>query len=174
MKIYKVKITGNLCKSSEYKFFATEKLAKEFIWSQPSHIQDNNTYSIEEVEVEDDTKLKKYELSEYGWRVCQDGYVKKDSNICTNWGVTRKLEESAKLAFERSWRMMRLSALAAELGGEKDFINDDRNWYITQDADTGDWIANFILSHREPEKVYMTEECAERICNMLNEGEFEL
>jgi len=36
------------------------------------------------------------------------------------------------------------------------------------------WTLYFIVSYCEPEKVYMTKECAEEICRMLNEREFEL
>ena len=117
-------------------------------------------------------KPKKYKLSEYGFRVYQDGYHEYPSNVCTNWGVTRKTETYAKLAFARSWATMRLSALAAELGGEKKFIEGEDNFYIFQDKHK--WVIGLTLGLFHPEKVYMNAKCAREICRMLNAGEFKL
>jgi len=117
-------------------------------------------------------KPEKYKLSEYGFRILQDGYCKNKSNVCTDWGVTRATKKSAKLAFERSWSTMKLSALAAELGGEKEFVKGMPNWYIYAKEDKYK-VGCRILSF-DPEKVYMTVGCAEEIRRMLNEGEFEL
>lgn len=120
-------------------------------------------------------KTKKYMLS-------YDGYVISpyevelqdvDDEILTHLGFTRKSYGSAQLAAERMRRMMPLSALAAELGGEKEFVYGDLNYYVYKGSD-GLWNYNCTKTSYNPERVYMVEYCAAKICRMLNSGEFEL
>ena len=118
-------------------------------------------------------KLKRYRLKVHDYEITQQGQVINcTDSVPASW--TRNSTTSCNIAADRMRKTMLLSALAAELGGERRFVNGEYNWYIMQDADIGMMFPKTIKSHYEPEKVYMTEECAEEICRMLNEGEFKL
>ena len=130
----------------------------------------------------ENNKPKKYELSDnqyaiepYKGGVHSISTSEADNYLCyTEAGATRKTKEAAQLAAERMRRVMRLSALAAELGGEKKFVAGEYNWYFIQDPDTGEWMLRRVRYGREPEKVYMTEDCGRQILRMLSKGGFEL
>ena len=116
----------------------------------------------------------RYELSETGYRITYLAEVVQDTQNkkIIESGFTRKTKISAQLAANRMIRMMRLSALAAELGGEKEFIEGEDNFYIFQDKHK--WVIGLTLGLFHPEKVYMNAKCAREICRMLNAGEFKL
>lgn len=67
---------------------------------------------------------KKYRLYETNYYIANDGCITKTSKESypykyTQIGTTRKRKTSAQLAAKRTKRIMLLSALAAELNGEK-------------------------------------------------------
>ena len=122
---------------------------------------------------------KKYQLHETGWGIdilgsvvrCSDANSFEEVNFIRA-GLSRKTKEAAEIAAKRMHRMMPLSALAAELGGEREFVTSKKNWFIARNG--ANWIEGYSTSYYNPEKVYMTKECAEKICRMLNTGEFEI
>lgn len=87
-------------------------------------------------------------------------------------GRYRKTREAAEKSLLRNKRANRLEALAEQLGGLKRFEFNQPNWHVVKaDVLWKEYQATLIF---EPEKVYMTKECAIEICRMLNEGEFSL
>jgi len=85
-------------------------------------------------------------------------------------GTEKELEQRAKILR----RTARLHALACELGGAKEWVKDEQNWYIYKDENDNDWISGWVDDYYEPSKVYMTKECAVAIRHMINSGEVEL
>ena len=118
---------------------------------------------------------KKYKLHETGWGIDVIGraFISNDPTYVEN-GLQRKTKKAAELAAKRMRRIMLLSALAAELGGEREFVEGEQNYCIDKHIESDKWTAVFNEHCYEPEKVYMTKDCAEKICNMLNSGEFKL
>lgn len=95
-----------------------------------------------------------------------------DGSLIREHGRYRKSKEAAEQSLARNKRANRLEALVEQLGGLKKWVDGELNWVIY--LRDGLWgYTSFSLSY-EPEKVYMTEECAMKICRMLNEGEFSL
>ena len=84
----------------------------------------------------------------------------------------RKTKEGAEQALELNKRVNRLHSLAEDLGGLKEFVYYKKNWYIYMHK--GVWEYTLTYDLYEPDKVYMTEECAKKIADMLNNGEYEL
>lgn len=116
-------------------------------------------------------KQKKVNLKGGKYRFQMDGQVFLGEGRYYNYGDTRQTEEQAELASKRMLRVNRLSALAAQLGGEKEFVEGEKNWNICFDER---WYI-FDSRHKyDIEKVYMTRECAEQICDLLNKGLFDL
>ncbi len=119
-------------------------------------------------------KQKKYELSEYGFTLHTNLKVSEDNRPWgyTSAGATRKTKESAQIAMNRLRRTMHLSALAAELEGEREFGEEPVLYSMLKD-NKGKW-RSMVTTTFYPETVYMTGECADDICCMLNKMEFEL
>jgi hypothetical protein len=72
----------------------------------------------------------------------------------------------------RNKRANRLEALAEQLGGLREFDNYTRLFYIYKQYKN--WRVEGTAKTFCPEIVYMTEECAETIADMLNSGKFTL
>jgi len=89
------------------------------------------------------------------------------------YGRYRKTKESAEQALSLQTRVMRLHALAEQLGGLKEWKKGEENYYIYKEHNKN-WIYDYTTKHYFPETVYMTKKCAEKICEMLNNGEFSL
>ena len=94
------------------------------------------------------------------------------SKSTIKYGRYRRTKEAAKIDFKRQTRMMRLSALAWEVGECKEFKHNEDNWYVSYDGNH--WGFGIISRMYEPEKVYMTEDTAIKVCKMLNNGEYSL
>ena len=87
-------------------------------------------------------------------------------------GVYRTTKEGAELSLERNRKANRLEMLAEYLGGLKEFVYDENNWYVFSSNES--WNVSISSSCYSPERVYMTEEVAMKIADMLNNGEYEL
>ena len=125
-------------------------------------------------DLKEPNKPKKYELSETGWAALSTGlfYENSSGGFLTEVGVTRKTKESAQIAANRLRRMMLISALAAELEGEREFGEEPVLYSLLKD-NKGKW-RSMVTTTFYPETVYMAEECADDICSMLNKKEFEV
>ena len=97
-----------------------------------------------------------------------------DANVYLEHGRFRKTKESAELSLARNKRANRLEALVDQLDGMKEFVEGEYNYYIMFDyiSDSYFWCSN--NSHYCSERVYMTKECAIRVCEILNAGEYYL
>lgn len=88
-------------------------------------------------------------------------------------GLIRTDSESAWVSARRNIRANRLEALAHSIGGAYEFEFGEANYfiYVREDGtfDIGD--VDAIL---EPEKIYMTKETAEQVCDILNSGTYKL
>ena len=88
-------------------------------------------------------------------------------------GLIRNTAESAWVSARRNIRANRLEALAHMIGGAYEFEIEGDNYFIFLDTDgifqyalAGDWL--------EPEKIYMTKDTAEQVCEILNSGTYKL
>jgi len=87
-------------------------------------------------------------------------------------GKIRKTVSGIESAFSLNQRINRLHALAEQLNGLKKWKYDQYNYYIYHANNC--WRNNYVQTSYYPEQVYMTKDCAEKICQMLNNNEFEL
>ena len=88
-------------------------------------------------------------------------------------GLIRTDSESAWVSARRNIRANRLEALAHSIGGAYEFDIEGDNYFIFLDTDgifqyalAGEWL--------EFEKIYMTKETAEKVCEILNSGSYKL
>ena len=94
------------------------------------------------------------------------------STVLQDHGRYRLTKEAAEQSLSRNKRANRLEALAEQLGGYTGWVEGKYNYCIY--LLNGQWENIGYKNIYEPEKVYMTQECANEICRMLNEGEFSL
>ena len=87
-------------------------------------------------------------------------------------GVYRTTKKGAEASLERNRKANRLEMLAEYLGGLKEFVEGEQNWYVFSSNES--WKVSVSSSCYSPERVYMTEEVAMKIADMLNNGEYEL
>lgn len=83
-----------------------------------------------------------------------------------NYGRYRRTKEAAEIDFKRQTRMMRLAALAWEVGE----CTENNNYYVCYDDK---WSYGFATA-LYPETVLMSKETAIQVCKMLNSGEYSL
>ena len=88
-------------------------------------------------------------------------------------GLMRNTAESAWVSARRNIRANRLEALAHSIGGAYEFEFDEDNYFIYV-RDGGTFEAASVNIGFEPEKVYMTKETAEQVCEILNSGTYKL
>ena len=88
-------------------------------------------------------------------------------------GLIRTNPESAWVSARRNIRANRLEALAHSIGGAYEFKFGEKNYYIIVDAE-GVFIVDWMDEILEPEKIYMTKETAEQVCEILNSGTYKL
>ena len=88
-------------------------------------------------------------------------------------GLIRADSESAWVSARRNIRANRLEALAHMIGGAYEFELGEENYYIYVD-EVGAFKKTYIHSHLEPEKIYMTKDTAEQVCEILNSGTYKL
>jgi uncharacterized protein (DUF1684 family) len=91
-----------------------------------------------------------------------------------NYGRYRRTKEAAEMDFKRQTRMFRLSALAWELGECKEFVPAEDNWEIDYSYSSKEYFMSSSTIIEDPTKVYMTEETARKVLEILNSGEYSL
>ncbi len=124
------------------------KKSKEFEWSYVK----GQTYAI--------------------WSEIVDSGYDGDHVVALKHGRLRKTKEAADDALALNMRVGRLHALAEQLGGLKEWLRWEENWYI--EFYKVEYSAGYSCTVYEPEKVYMTKECAKQISKMLKDGTFKL
>ena len=88
-------------------------------------------------------------------------------------GLIRNTAESAWVSARRNIRANRLEALAHSIGGAYEFEFGAENYYVAVDED-GLFDVRISSYYLEPEKIYMTEKTAEKVCEILNSGTYKL
>lgn len=88
-------------------------------------------------------------------------------------GLIRDTAYSAYVSARRNIRGNRLEALAHSIGGAYEFEFDEDNYFIYV-RDGGTFEVASVNIGFEPEKVYMTKETAEEVCEILNSGTYKL
>ena len=88
-------------------------------------------------------------------------------------GLIRTDSESAWVSARRNIRANRLEALAHSIGGAYEFEFGEENYYVVVDED-GAFYACISACYLEPEKIYMTRDTAEKVCEILNSGRYKL
>ena len=88
-------------------------------------------------------------------------------------GLIRDTAYSAWVSARRNIRGNRLEALAHSIGGAYEFEFDEDNYFIYV-RDGGTFEVASVNIGFEPEKVYMTKETAEQVCEILNSGTYKL
>ena len=88
-------------------------------------------------------------------------------------GLIRDTAESAWVSARRNIRANRLEALAHSIGGAYEFEFDEDNYFIYVRED-GTFNVGDVDCIFEPEKIYMTKETAEQVCEVLNSGTYKL
>ena len=88
-------------------------------------------------------------------------------------GLIRADSESAWVSARRNIRANRLEALAHSIGGAYEFEFGEDNYFIYVMED-GTFAVGDVDIMLEPEKIYMTKETAEQVCEILNSGRYKL
>lgn len=88
-------------------------------------------------------------------------------------GLVRNTAESAWVSARRNIRANRLEALAHMIGGAYEFEFGEENYYVYVVED-GTFAVGDVDVILEPEKIYMTKETAEQVCEILNSGRYKL
>ena len=88
-------------------------------------------------------------------------------------GLIRNTADSAWVSARRNIRANRLEALAHSIGGAYEFEFGEMNCYISVNS-KGEFTYRNVQSILEPEKIYMTKETAEQVCEILNSGTYKL
>ena len=134
-----------------------EELNKEYVIEIP----EQGLYLINE-----GTMLEEY-TREYldceGW----------NTDILNKLGDIRTNPESAWVSARRNIRANRLEALAHSIGGAYEFEFRKDNYYIYVRED-GTFAVGDVYIILEPEKIYMTKNTAEKVCEILNSGRYKL
>ena len=129
---------------------------------------------------EECNKPKKFEFKYEGGNTClisstcielnQDG----DVPFLLEHGMYRTNKETANLHFDAKVKMIKLGALADQLGGAKKFEVDKNNFFVYYNHKERKFEYDFLYSMESIGVIYMTEECAKEVCRILNNGEYEL
>ena len=88
-------------------------------------------------------------------------------------GLIRNTADSAWVSARRNIRANRLEALAHSIGGAYEFEFETDNYFINVCSD-GSFDTGISTCYLEPEKIYMTKETAEQVCEILNSGTYKL
>ena len=95
--------------------------------------------------------------------------------ISRDFMIKGRDREILELIENRSYRLLEL---AAYLGGLKEFVEGEENWYIVFLEETREekskWGAFCDKFAYSPERVYMTSEVARQVCIKLNSGAYSL
>lgn len=88
-------------------------------------------------------------------------------------GLIRTDSESAWVSARRNIRANRLEALVHSIGGAYEFEFGGENYFIYV-LEGGTFALGDAGAILEPEKIYMTKETAEQVCEILNSGTYKL
>ena len=88
-------------------------------------------------------------------------------------GLIRTDSESAWVSARRNIRANRLEALAHSIRGAYEFEFGEKNYYVVVDDD-GTFDVCISSCYLEPEKIYMTNDTAQQVCEILNSGTYKL
>lgn len=155
-------------KHSEFLVEKAKEQIKEF---DEKEAELNKEYMIEIPEqglylINEGTMLEEY-TREYleceGWNI----------DILNKLGDIRTNPESAWVSARRNIRANRLEALAHSIGGAYEFEFDTANYYMMVDSG-GIFHIAISSCYLEPEKIYMTKDTAEKVCEILNSGRYKL
>ena len=93
-----------------------------------------------------------------------------------DYGVYRLTEHGAQLSLKRNRRANRLEMLVEHLGGLQGFTEDGGEllWTVDYCCLRNKWTTAYLPNSYHPEKVYMTKEIADKVVDMLNNGEYAL
>jgi hypothetical protein len=94
-----------------------------------------------------------------------------------NHGRYRTTINGTELSRKRNKRGNRLEMLVEYLGGLKEFVEGEENWYVVFSESTKgeyDWTCYCGKLAYSPERVYMTREVAKQVCELLNSGAYSL
>ena len=89
-------------------------------------------------------------------------------------GRYRTTQEGAELSLKRNQRANRLEMLVEYLGGLKEFVVGEENWYVGYACLEREWVSHYSEDVYIPERVYMTKEVAIKVCELLNSGAYSL
>ena len=151
--------------------FLVERAKEQIKELDEKEVELNKEYEIEIPEqglylINEGTMLEEY-TREYldceGWNIDR---LNKLGDIRTN-------PESAWVSARRNIRANRLEALAHSIGGAYEFEFNIENYYVYVDG-VGVFETTYSQSYLEPEKIYMTKETAEQVCEILNSGIYKL
>ena len=151
--------------------FLVEKAKEQIKEYDEKEAELNKEYVIEIPEqglylINEGTMLEEY-TREYldceGWNI----------NMLNKLGDIRTNPESAWVSARRNIRANRLEALAHSIGGAYEFEFGEDNYfiYVREDGTFAIGDVDIIL---EPEKIYMTRDTAEQVCEILNSGRYKL
>ena len=87
-------------------------------------------------------------------------------------GRYRLTKQAAELSLERNCKANRLEALVESLGGLIEFVYGVESYYVY--SLNGNWEYRCHANTFHVEKVYMTEEIAQQVCEILNKGRYVL
>ena len=139
------------------------------------------TITLTPEQVSQITEASKAKLFEYGYAntfsighidICPKVFGNQKDYI--KFGRYRRTKEAAEMDFKRQTRMMRLSALAWEVGGCKEFVPAENNLEIDYNHSSKEYFMSSSTIIEDPTKVYMTEETARKVLEILNSGEYSL
>jgi hypothetical protein len=88
------------------------------------------------------------------------------------FGRYRKTKKGAEISLKRNQRGNRLEMLVEYLGGLKEFVEGEENWYVYYYE--GEYRSTCIETSFDPEKVYMPREVSKTVCDLLNSGAYSL
>lgn len=151
--------------------FLVEKAKEQIKELDEKEAELNKEYMIEIPEqglylINEGTMLEEY-TREYldceGWNI----------DILNKLGDIRTNPESAWVSARRNIRANRLEALAHSIGGAYEFEFGEDNYYIYVMED-GTFAVGDVYIILEPEKIYMTKNTAEQVCEILNSGRYKL
>ena len=93
-----------------------------------------------------------------------------------DYGVHRLTEHGAQLSLRRNRRANRLEMLVEHLGGLQECPRNGKEllWTIAYSYSKNKWVIVYDPINYSPEKVYMTEEVANKVVDILNNGEYVL
>ena len=101
------------------------------------------------------------------------GHCSGSHKVFLDHGRYRQTKEAAELSLARNRRANRLEALVEQVGSIKEFYEDTKNYTVYYTECSG-WEYDYSTTTLSPEKVYMDETTAKKVCEILNAGEYEL